>query len=89
MKGMPSDWWKSMYPWSWIAGLFSIVGALNWGFVGLFNFNLVRTLFGPMSWLSRLIYTLVGISGLYLLMSYWTMYNDSRMSKSFWQRWFK
>ncbi|MHB1132529.1 MAG: DUF378 domain-containing protein [Chloroflexota bacterium] len=86
---MPSAWWKMMYPWSWVAGLLSIIGALNWGFVGLFNFNLVRTLFGPMSWLSRFIYTLVGISGLYLLMSYWTMYNESRVTKSFWQRWFK
>ena len=41
-----------------------IVGALNWLLVGLFDFNLVSTIFGSMSILSRIIYILVGISGL-------------------------
>ena len=41
-----------------------IVGALNWLLIGLFKFNLVDTLFGEMSLLSRIVYTLVGISGL-------------------------
>lgn len=44
----------------------SIIGALNWGLVGLFRFNLVEWIFGDMSWLSRIIYVVVGISGLYL-----------------------
>ncbi len=39
-----------------------VVGGLNWGLVGLFNFDLVSTLFGPMSFLSRTVYALVGIS---------------------------
>jgi uncharacterized membrane protein YuzA (DUF378 family) len=39
-----------------------IVGALNWGLVGFFNFNLVATIFGDMSAVSRIIYALVGIS---------------------------
>ncbi len=41
-----------------------IVGALNWLLIGLFNFDLVATLFGTMSVLSRIIYSLVGISGI-------------------------
>ena len=42
-----------------------IVGGLNWGLVGAFNFDLVAAIFGPMSALSRLVYTLVGLSALY------------------------
>lgn len=41
-----------------------IIGSLNWLLVGLFDFNLVNTLFGTMSLLSRIIYVLVGISGI-------------------------
>lgn len=41
----------------------AIVGALNWGLVGLFNFNLVSAIFGEGSALSRIIYALVGIAG--------------------------
>lgn len=41
-----------------------IIGALNWLLIGVFNFDLVATLFGTMSILSRIIYSLVGISGL-------------------------
>lgn len=43
------------------------IGALNWGLIGLFRFDLVRFLFGDMSILSRIVYVLVGICGLYLL----------------------
>jgi uncharacterized membrane protein YuzA (DUF378 family) len=39
-----------------------IVGGLNWGLVGLFDFDLVAALFGEMSLLSRIVYTLVGLS---------------------------
>lgn len=58
-----------MSPLGMFAGIIAIVGALNWGLVGLFNFNLIRSLFGPMSIFSRVIYTLVGFSGLYLIFS--------------------
>jgi len=44
-----------------------IIGAINWGLIGLFNFNLVDTLFGVGSALSRIVYTLVGISGLWTI----------------------
>jgi uncharacterized membrane protein YuzA (DUF378 family) len=49
----------------WIAMVLMIVGALNWGLVGAFDFDLVAAIFGSMSWLSRLIYILVGLAGLY------------------------
>jgi uncharacterized membrane protein YuzA (DUF378 family) len=47
-----------------------IVGAVNWGLIGFFRFDLVAFLFGNMSWLSRIVYALVGIGGLYLLSAY-------------------
>lgn len=51
----------------WVAFVLVIVGALNWGLVGLFNFDLVATLFGDMSTISRVVYVLVGLSGLYMV----------------------
>ncbi len=47
-----------------------IIGAINWGLIGLFRLDLVSLLFGNMTWLSRVVYTLVGISGMYLLSLY-------------------
>ncbi len=47
-----------------IALVFTIIGALNWGFVGLLEFDLVAALFGEMTVLTRLIYSIVGITGL-------------------------
>ena len=44
---------------------FAIIGAINWGLIGFFNFNLVALIFGDMTMLSRIIYALVGISGLW------------------------
>ncbi len=50
-----------------IALILAIIGAINWGLVGFFNWNLVDAIFGAKSALSRVIYALVGLSGLYLL----------------------
>lgn len=47
-----------------------IIGAVNWGLIGFFRFDLVSFLFGEMSWLTRIIYALVGISGLYLISAF-------------------
>ena len=44
-----------------------IIGAVNWLLIGIFRFDLVAFLFGNMSWLSRIIYTIVGLCGLYLI----------------------
>jgi uncharacterized membrane protein YuzA (DUF378 family) len=48
-----------------IAAILLIIGGLNWGLVGLFSFDLVAALFGTMTWLSRLVYLLVGVSAIY------------------------
>ena len=48
-----------------IVAVLLVVGGLNWGLVGLFNFDLVATLFGDMSGLSRLVYSLVGVGAIY------------------------
>ena len=47
-----------------VALVFTIIGALNWGLIGLFDFNLVTTLFQEGSFLTRLVYIIVGICGL-------------------------
>jgi len=44
-----------------------VVGAINWGLIGLFNFNLVTYIFGDMEAISRLVFALVGIAGLWSL----------------------
>lgn len=48
-----------------VCAVLVVVGALNWGLVGAANFDLVATLFGPMSALSRAVYVLVGLAGIY------------------------
>ncbi|CAM5797011.1 MULTISPECIES: DUF378 domain-containing protein [Brevibacillus] len=49
-----------------LALILVIIGALNWGLIGLFQFDLVATLFGgENSLVSRIVYTLVGLAGIY------------------------
>ncbi len=49
-----------------IALVLVIIGAVNWGLIGFFQFDLVAFLFGGMdSWLSRIVYAVVGLAGLY------------------------
>ena len=50
-----------------IALILVIVGGLNWGLVGLFDFNLVDTIFGGGSTLSRIVYMIVGLAALYMI----------------------
>ncbi|MBE5886715.1 MAG: DUF378 domain-containing protein [Lachnospiraceae bacterium] len=47
-----------------------IVGAVNWGLIGFLGFDLVAALFGDMSGLSRVVYALVGLAGLYSIIFY-------------------
>lgn len=47
--------------------IIAIIGAINWGLIGLFDFNLVTALFGIDSLLTKLVYILVGISGIFIL----------------------
>lgn len=47
-----------------------VIGGLNWGLVGVANFDLVAALFGPMSPLSRIVYGLVGAAALYRILQW-------------------
>lgn len=47
-----------------------IIGAINWGLVGVFHFNLVEALLGSVPILVKIVYSLVGLSGLYLLITF-------------------
>jgi hypothetical protein len=51
----------------WVALVLVLVGGLNWGLVGLFQFDLVATLFGVASLVSRVVYVLVGLGALYMV----------------------
>jgi len=51
----------------WIAWILVVIGGLNWGLVGFFNFDLVAMLFGTMSTVSRIIYDLVGIAAIVMI----------------------
>ena len=48
-----------------IALVLIIIGAINWGLIGLFKFDLVAAIFGNMTLLSRIVYSLVGVSRLW------------------------
>lgn len=48
-----------------IALILIIIGAINWGLIGIFGFDLVATIFGNMTVMSRIIYGLVGVSGIW------------------------
>ena len=48
----------------------AIIGAINWGLIGFFRIDLVALLFGEMSMLSRIVYSIVGLAGLYLVSLY-------------------
>ena len=48
-----------------IAFILVLIGAINWGLIGFFSFDLVAALFGDMSTFSRIVYGLVGLAGLY------------------------
>jgi len=60
---------KKMSTLGWIAMILLIVGGLNWGLIGLFNFDLVAALFGALSLVTRVIYILVGLSAIWLIFS--------------------
>ncbi|MHC4618184.1 MAG: DUF378 domain-containing protein [Planctomycetota bacterium] len=60
-----------------LVGALVLIGALNWGLVGLFGFDLVATIFGEMTPLTRLVYIVVGFAALY----------DILMLKTIWKRW--
>lgn len=60
-----------------ISLLLVVVGAINWGLIGFFKFDLVSMLFGDMSALTRIIFALVGIAGLYSI-AFFNRVSESR-----------
>jgi uncharacterized membrane protein YuzA (DUF378 family) len=52
----------------WIALVLVVIGGLNWGLVGFFQFDLVAKIFGAMSTLSRIVYSLVGLASVYIVL---------------------
>ncbi|QZT33036.1 DUF378 domain-containing protein [Caldalkalibacillus thermarum TA2.A1] len=51
-----------------LALILIIIGAINWGLIGFFQFDLVAAIFGGQAaWLSRIVYAIVGIAGLYAI----------------------
>lgn len=53
-----------------------VIGTINWGLVGIFNFDLVRWIFGNMTLLARIIYTIIGLCGLYAISYYGRLKNE-------------
>ena len=51
----------------------TVVGAIVWGLIGLFNWNLVSALFGTLSMISRIIYSIIGVAGVYSLALFWKL----------------
>ena len=60
-----------------ISLLIVIIGAINWGLIGIFQFDLIRVIFGNMSLVSRVIYTIVGICGLYSISYFGRISNNN------------
>lgn len=56
-----------------IVGAIAIIGALNWGLIGIANFNLIDLIFGVGSLAARISYIVIGLSGIALLVSFFTV----------------
>lgn len=64
----------------WIVLTLLVVGALNWGLIGFFQFDLVSTVFhGSLGWIARIIFAIVGLAGLYGLTLYGHMDQDEQV----------
>ena len=50
-----------------------IIGAVNWGLIGFFNLDLISVIFGNMSMITRIIFAVVGIAGIYSLVLFWKL----------------
>jgi hypothetical protein len=58
---------KGLNSLDWLALVLVVVGGLNWGLVGVFDFDLVETIFGGFNFISRLVYVLVALAAVYLV----------------------
>ena len=60
---------KQMNVLDWIAVIILIAGGLNWGLIGLFDYNLVAVIFGELTTISRALYTAVGLAAVYMVVA--------------------
>jgi uncharacterized membrane protein YuzA (DUF378 family) len=66
----------------WLSLALVIIGGLNWGLVGAFEFDLVAAIFGEMTIISRIIYVLVGLAALYMLYFATRVGSDTRADET-------
>lgn len=57
---------KKMNFLDWLALILVVIGGINWGLIGLFNFDLVSAIFGSMTLITRAVFTLVGVAAIYV-----------------------
>ena len=69
---------KKKGPLGMIAFILLLVGGLNWGLVGFFNFDLVAAIFGDMTTLSRIVYDLVGLAALFMIVKKFMMMGEEK-----------
>jgi uncharacterized protein len=72
-----TDW--TLNPIDWIALVILLIGGLNWGCVGLFNFNVISAIFGDMTAFSRFLYILVGLAALWAIVELSTHVHQRRL----------
>lgn len=74
---------KNLNAFDWVALLLLVVGGVNWGMISMFDVDLVSSVFGDMTMLTRVVYGLVGLSALYTvyILSVKTQEDTHRMSK--------
>jgi hypothetical protein len=53
-----------------------IIGAINWGLIGFFNLDIISAIFGTMSMITRIIFAVVGIAGIYSLVLFWKLKSE-------------
>ena len=59
---------KKLNAFDWVALILILVGAINWGLVGFFRFDLVAAIFGDMTAISRIVYSLVGLAAVFMVL---------------------
>ncbi|MDR1210169.1 MAG: DUF378 domain-containing protein [Clostridiales bacterium] len=67
--------------WDWIALTLVVIGAINWGLIGFFQFDIIAAIFGGVGgWATRVLYSLIGIAGLYCV-SLYRLFDTSRAER--------
>ena len=59
-----------------LALILIIIGAINWGLIGFFNLDVVSLLFGSLSMITRIIFAVVGIAGVYSIVLFWKLRSE-------------